>query len=715
MTAVKLYLDFNNEMAQFGAQYLKEQALKAGICVFLSGISRAPVIPGKDEIVARGPRLLEDRNFDRHCLEDYALEASPNGGWTLTAVGGDSSLMYGLMDMGDTLCKEGLAGLKPVRFHPTIEHRGVKFNLPFEPYDEGDPTANNHSTCLSFDFWRRYIDMLAMNRYNFLSLWSEHPFHMMFRLDKYPGTCPYDERRLSEYQQLYHFIFRYAHARGIRVALITWNIRLPEFAAMGLGLPREMGNSHPRPAGHVETMLPASVSRRVPAMDGARQAQPIVQDYIRECVKTLLCTYPEIDMIGTNCAEEMVGDMLERQKWVEDAYLTALNESGRKISFIMRTNCGSCAIAEEFLEKCPSPVNYVSWKYSYAHMYSAEEPAFEQLEGIWENIKHPENLNVLFTVRNDDFHTLRWGDPDFIRTYLKRIASKPYCRGFYWGADGYLYGSDFAHDPEGHKVWQYDFEKHWMEFSLLGRLSYNIDAPEEFWQNEFFWHYGVHADALYAALKLASKMLPPANRLHWMDIDVRWHPETLLSMFGFRSVIDTYFTCAMPGSGTVSIRAFAHSEAQGEAIQGETPVQVIEILSQICNTLTDLLKEISEFDLVGEAECLREDLHCWQALAEFYCRRFTAALELARLEVTGDESHRALALEAAQAEVAPWQRLARHWASHYTGYRKVRGKMMTGYWLYMADVERDAELVKAFGRVPMAPSDYWTRHNITKA
>lgn len=710
MNQIELFLDYSNETYRFGAKYFIEKARNAGIRVLMSGLEDAPVIPGKETIIARpaNNRLGHGEVSD----EEYEIIASPKGGWTIQGLGGPSSLMYALMDVGDIVSKHGIEGIAPIRFKPSIEKRGIKFNLPYEPYGEGDVTVYNRETCMSFDFWRDYLEMLAKNRYNFLSLWSEHPFHLMVKLNKYPETSPYDDYQMSRYQQLFHFIFRYAHTLGIKIAIITWNIRIPEYATRGLGLPYELGNSYPNPTGLAEVKGKANVSQHFAKMDGARQAQPIIQDYIKECVKTMLLTYSEIDMIGTNCAEEMVGDMYERQQWVEDAYLAALNESGRTIPFIMRTNIGSCSLAEEFLDKCPGKTNYISWKYSVAHMYSSEEPQFENINNIWANIKNPENLNALFTVRNDDFHSLRWGDPDFIRKYLKGIAAKSYCRGFYWGADGYLYGKDFAHHNYGHKVWQYDFEKHWMEFSLLGRLSYNVDADEDFWRDEYVEHYGDHGYDLYESLKLASKMMPPVNRLHWLDIDVRWHPETLLSMFGFRSVIDTLCTRSMPGAGTIGLRAFAKAEFEGEMIEGETPLDIIKTLKNISDTLENDLKTIADWRLIGEGDCLREDLYCWQALSEFYVNRFTAALELARFEVTGDEVHRANALAAAKAERAPWGNLATHWASHYTNYMKARGAMITGYWLYMKDVEKDAELVESFGFVPLNTNDPWTINHV---
>ena len=710
-----LYLDYGCEQIRFGAQYFAEQLAGTDIHVLLCGSECAPVEPAEGEIVTRILNGVEnifaaEKNKITEINGGYKLCSLPSGGWELL---GDSKsgVMYGLMDMAELIRAQGFSGLKTTERKPCIGLRGIKFNLPFEPYGQGDPTDKNIETCTSFDFWRQYIDMLAVNRYNLLSLWCEHPFHMMFRLDAYPETCPYDDIRLSEYQQLFHFIFRHAHARGIRIAVITWNIRLPEFAAKGLGLPESMGNSYPKPIGRAE----AKPTERNGIMDGARQAQECVKDYIRECIRTMLMTYPEIDMIGTNCAEEMVDDMYARQAWVEETYLEALKSSGRRIPFIMRTNCGSCALAEEYLEKCPASANFISWKYSYAHMYSAERPQFEKIEKVWENIRHPEKLNVLFTVRNDDFHTLRWGDDDFIRNYLRGIAEKDYARGFYWGSDGYIYGRDFAHKPGGHKVWQYDFEKHWMEFSLLGRLAYDLEADLSWWKAEAVRRYGEHGEELLSALKTASKALPPVNRLHWMDIDVRWHPETLLSMFGFRSVIDTYFTRAMPGVGTVSIRDYARAETAGEKTEGETPADILSALKSIAERLAAVLEEIDGYVLVGAADCLRKDLHFWLAWTQFFICRFTAALELARLEFSGDEKHRETALEYAEKECTHWAEMDEYWGSHYIGYMKARGKMMTGYGLYKEEVMRDQQLVKAFGRVPMEASDVWTRNNIQKA
>ena len=95
-----------------------------------------------------------------------------------------------------------------------------------------------------------------------------------------------------------------------------------------------------------------------------------------------------------------------------------------------------------------------------------------------------EEVKVTYTVRNDDILTFRWGDPEYVRQYTLNMK-KPYVHGFYWGADGYLWGKDFQHAPKGHKHWEYEFERRWFEFALWGRMTYNPEIPDDLWRARF--------------------------------------------------------------------------------------------------------------------------------------------------------------------------------------------------------------------------------------
>ena len=47
----------------------------------------------------------------------------------------------------------------------------------------------------SFDFWKEYIDNLASYRYNYISLWSLHPFPSMVKVPGYEDVALDDVQR----------------------------------------------------------------------------------------------------------------------------------------------------------------------------------------------------------------------------------------------------------------------------------------------------------------------------------------------------------------------------------------------------------------------------------------------------------------------------------------------------------------------------------------
>jgi hypothetical protein len=309
-----------------------------------------------------------------------------------------------------------------------------------------------------------------------------------------------------------------------------------------------------------------------------RQESELIRDYFRECIQTLLRTYPELTGIGTSGSEEMVGDAWAREAWVVETYLEGVAnavrlQSGRRVPFIHRTNQqAGQPIKDMFVDRYPGQV-YISWKYANAHMYSHPKPKFEVLWGAWEGVNLDE-VRVTYTVRNDDVFTLRWGDPEYVSEYV-RDMNKPYVHGFYWGADGYLWGIDFQHADAGHKRWTYDFERHWYAFALWGRMSYNPNLPQSLWRDRFRQRYGRVGEDLYAGLQAGSKVIPAVNRLFWIDYDFQWYPEGCLSRFGYKTICDFVEGTPMPSVGVVGVGEYARAMTEGRAVEGVTPLEII--------------------------------------------------------------------------------------------------------------------------------------------
>ena len=697
-----IYCDSRFEAVRFGVGHL-EEALRQAKRFYIQKPLGSFVRDAEEQSLVVSIESQRIRKPAR-ALGRGGFEIAAEGRAVYVTGGDPAGAMYGLLDIAETVGFHGLGAVRPKIENPFLQLRGVKFNLPFEPYDNGDPFEKNIRTCLDPAFWEGYIDFLAENRYNCLSLWSEHPFHMMFRLEKYPRTCPYSESELDRYQRLFKFIFRHARDRGMEVFLITWNIRITPFVARGLGLPAEMGEMADQydKTYDFRNGLPNSIGEFHPV----RQRSEIVKDYFKECIRTLVTTYRDLGGLGTNCAEEMAGGPEERQNWVAETYRRAIEESGRDLPFIMRTNMGNCSLAKRFLDGYPSKDTYISWKYSNAHMYSHPRPQFERLWGAWEGVK-TDGVRVLYTVRNDDIHTLRWGSHDYIRDYVTGMK-KPYVKGFYWGADGYLWADDFQHVPGGHKTWKYDYERHWHEFELIGRLSYNPDLPESVWVEKYNLHYGKPwGETFYRGIREASAIIPAVNRLFWINYDFEWHPESLLSVTGFKTVLDFMDGAPMPGAGVIGIRESVENELNHGTAAGESPRDIIGILersSRAARAAAEKLgAEIPGEFLGGEIECALLDLKAWAELGRYYADKFSAALELCFFERTGDAARKSRAVESLKDGLAAWTELSRIWSLHYMPYRMARVKYVFGWPYYLDDVKRDIRLAESLRPPPPSP------------
>lgn len=362
--------------------------------------------------------------------------------------------------------------------------------------------------------------------------------------------------------------------------------------------------------------------------------------------------------------------------------------------FIHRTNMQSAGkeIKEIVKDQFDSDDFFISWKYSNAHCYSHPEPQFERLWNAWENIDL-NSTQILYTVRNDDVFTHRWGDPDYVRSYVKGML-KYYVHGFYWGADGYTCGMDFQHIDYGHKTWTYDFERHLFQFQLWGRLSYNPEIDDDGWEHLMQHTYGKeHAGKFLDGLRHASKIIPAVNRLFWFDYDFQWHPESCLSeVSGFKTINDV----VMPGVGVMSIGEFAKAEHEGVLNQqiaqyGENPLDILHILQHSTSQVELMIQEIDS--CLGEAKaghlhCTLFDLKSWVELGRYYKCKFNAALELKRYSFNGGIKHKTLAVALLEQACIHWERLGYYWSQHNKPYFMARVKMTFGYPYYLEDVQK---------------------------
>jgi hypothetical protein len=686
---MNIYYDETDPLVAFGVSKLIEALRGKEIYVLERRFQNLPSEINIESIVIKTGENIS--------AEGFTINRS---GVVIYILGGDSKgTMYGALELAEQIQLYGLDKVEEKSKKPFLNMRGIKFNLPWEPYDTGEPFTKNEQICWDLGFWRNYIDMLAMNRYNCLTLWSRHPFHLMFRLAKYPETTYLSDAELERNTRFFRELFGYAKRRGIDTYIITWCVDIIPQVIKGLGLPPHFADP--------------KTSHRV------RQESEPIKDYFRECVKTLLNAYPELTGIGTSGSEEMVGDAWVRERWVVDTYLEGIKQSGRVVPFIHRTNQQAGKPIKDLFVDQYEGQTYISWKYSNAHMYSHPKPIFDQLWGAWEGVDMDE-VKITYTVRNDDILTLRWGDPEYTREYVVNMK-KPYVHGFYWGADGYLWGIDFQHADTGHKRWKYDFERRWYEFALWGRTSYDQDISEDIWKERFRWRYGKAGDALFEGMKAGSKIIPAVNKLLWINYDFQWYPEGCLSRFGYKTIKDFVDGSPMPGSGVISIREYVQALAEGKTPQAFrkglsergkqgrlsplddiTPQNIIDEIEKASRrameTCQNLRDKLSHEEIDGDLECVLMDIEAWSYLGLYYREKFNAAVCLAKFIYMNDQDQKEQAVESMEKAREYWVELGNIWSQHYKPYFMARTKMTFGWSLYLEQIQQDIEIAKGYKR-----------------
>ena len=140
--------------------------------------------------------------------------------------------MYGILDLAEQFqMGKTISTFEEKSINPEYPFRAIKFNLPWDSYRRHESLQLHYKTVRNLKFWKAFLDQMAENRFNALTLWNLHPFPYMIKLKKFPEACPFTDKEMKEWQHFWHNLFQMARDRGIKTYIIDWNIFVsPEFA-----------------------------------------------------------------------------------------------------------------------------------------------------------------------------------------------------------------------------------------------------------------------------------------------------------------------------------------------------------------------------------------------------------------------------------------------------------------------------------------------------
>jgi len=584
-----------------------------------------------------------------------------------------AGLLYGGLELAEQIKINGLENVKEIQQNPYMEKRGTKFNIPLDVRtpsytDVSDVAQKNISEMWNFDFWKEYIDNLARYRYNYISLWSLHPFPSLVKVKGYEDVALNDVHRstvkwkeyyrgdgvgftnpeilrnpeivkkisIDEKIEFWQKVMSYAKGRNIDFYIVTWNIFV-DGAKGKYGITDKIDNS-------------------------------ITRDYFRKTIKEMFVSYPDLAGIGLTTGENMRNlNFDEKENWAFETYAQGVLDAAaempdRKFTFIHRQHqTGALDIAKKFKPLIDNKnIDFLfSFKYAKAHVMSATKQPYHL-----NFAKEIKGMKTLWTLRNDDVYYYRWGAPDFVREFIRNIPTD-ISRGYYYGSDQWVWGREFT-TKKANSPRDLEITKHWYHWMMWGRLGYNPHITNErFMQLIQHKFKEVNAAQLFTAWQEASMIYPTTTGFHWGPLDYQWYiegckgrPAYTQNETGFHDVNRFINLPPHPMSGFQSIPDFVEMKIKNLKSKLKTPLEVVNLLHTHSENAIKIIETMSSVTN-QELKSTLHDIKTMALLGKYYAYKISGSTQLALYRKTKDKNYQLAAITELESALAAWKNYTR--------------------------------------------------------
>lgn len=639
-------------------------------------------------------------------LESEAYTIIPEGK-IITIYGGDNrGMIYGSLSLAESLGNGN--PLQNITHNSESPHhllRAIKHNTPWYSYRPSSALDQHYETVRDVKYWEAFLDMMAKNRFNSLSLWNLHPFVFMIKPKNFPEASPFNDEEMEEWQHLHREIFRMADERAIDTYIIPFNIFVsPEFSKAH-NVAQE--NFYPN------YYVPGDTSE-------------IVKRYMRESITQMFREYPTLTGIGLTLGEGMA-EMTpqQREDWIYETYIEGMRQVGRDLKLVHRIPFSSTSESlgktsveleqltrnaierEAKLDFIKGPI-WADLKYNWSHAHSTPELVKVHGGEMFDTFYNPEpeGYKVTYTARNEDFFALRWGVPDFIREHIA-LNSQSYVGGYFIGSETYIPAKDYFTAIDAPVDWNYAFERQWLFYKLWGRLLYNPKTSDDIFQAEFNKRYGSKGDNLLEAYALASSTQLRLASLYDSRWDFTLYGEGFMALIGDSTQyisVDQLIHHPTLDPDYVSVRDFVERGAlEGSFEKNEvTPPDLINMLEEDCQRALGLVENTNT---ENNASLMYEvaDIKTWSYLGLHLAEKLKGAIALQTYRIKGGEENKQNAVNHLQKALEYWDEVIAITRpiykdmplTHYNASSHDRNDDNLFHWaLIRPEVARDVEIAK---------------------
>lgn len=551
--------------------------------------------------------------------EAFSIKSSAN---EVRVIGGDAvGVMYGLLYVKEQL-EQDKTEIAEVEESPRMPFRALKFNLPWDSYRNGEALQLHTETCRDTMFWHSFLDMMAENRFNKLTLWNLHPFNFLVKLEKYPEANGFSDDEMAEWEMFWKTLFRMAKDRCIETYLINWNIFVSEEFA------------------HAHNVSEYSAANKYIVEKG--DTSEIIKDYTRESVKAVIDKYPNLTGLGITLGEGMGGmSAEEREQWLLDSYIEGMRMASRKVKFIHRVplsagkgSGGSTSASVEQMTRqtldtltcVDGPIN-IELKFNWSHAHStphlAKVHGGKLTDAYWNPT--PKNYKLAWMMRNEDFFMLRWGQPNFIRQHIA-LNGHEYVNGYYVGSECYIPAKDYF-TVLPNTSYKYAFERQWMYYKNWGRLLYNPNTADKVFENAFNEKFPKLGTQMFSAQTKVSR-IPLIIASYWNATwDYTLYSEGMIGLSGDKvKLLSLTEMCNKQPMDPNYLSIKDYLKLNGEKLEGKiSPVDLADSIDSFCNSA---LLEVQNINTTDNNDLLYEvsDIKTWAQLGMYFSNKLRAAV-----------------------------------------------------------------------------------------
>jgi hypothetical protein len=636
--------------------------------------------------------------------EAFSIVAEGN---KISVIGGDPrGMIYGSLSLAESLRNgSGLQNIENQNENPYFPLRAIKHNTSWYSYRSSSALDLHYETLRDEKYWEAFLDMMAENRFNSLSIWNLHPFVYMIQAKNFPEASPFNKEEMDKWKKLHKAIFRMAKERAIDTYIIPFNI----FVSHEFAKAHQVAQQNVYPHYYVKG-----------------DTSEIVKRYMRESITQVLQEYPELTGFGLTLGEGMAGmTPQQREDWMFETYIEGMRQAGRPVKLVHRIpfsstteSLGATSVELEQLTRnaiekeakldfIDGPI-WADLKYNWSHAHST--PKLVKVHGgeMFDTFYNPapEGYKVTYTARNEDFFALRWGVPDFIRAHIAQ-NSQDYVGGYFIGSETYIPAKDYFTAIDKPVDWNFAFERQWLFYKLWGRLLYNPKTPDAKFQAGFNNRYGEQGDNLLEAFALASSTQLRLASLYDSRWDHTLYGEGFMALIGKTTQyisVDHLINQPTLDPDYVSVKDFVSKKLSGESFGQEkiTPPVLIEVLEKDCQKALSLVKNI---EVTNNASLMYEvaDVKTWANLGLHLTEKLKGALALQTYRISGGKKNKQDAIDHLESALDYWDEVISITRpiyrdmplTHYNGSSHDRNDDNLFHWaLIRGEVAHDIDIAK---------------------